>query len=229
MGEAAGTAHRAQAIFMECGPLMASLPANYNTNYQNKLTQAQALAKMAEDKAKNVFFEPIMAAAKVPMPDCKNFVKFDDSIKIEFGKIPVMNETLRHVIPPQVRSMQKEFNNLTQNLIDQHFITQDKLDQEEKVFLGQFKLPMAYHELTATGDIPESYATKIAEFQKKGAISNFQSALENVGSFRGNCDQMLQETEAILLEEENFDKGMREAYKEQWCVLASPGLNQPYR
>jgi hypothetical protein len=60
---------------------------------------------MAEDKAKNVFFEPIMAASKVPMPDCKNFVKFDEGIKIEFGKTPVMNETLRHVIPPQVRSM----------------------------------------------------------------------------------------------------------------------------
>jgi hypothetical protein len=37
---------------------------------------------MAEDKAKNVFFEPIMAASKVPMPDCKNFVKFDEGIKI---------------------------------------------------------------------------------------------------------------------------------------------------
>ena len=105
----------------------------------------------------------------------------------------------------------------------------DKLDQEEKVFLGQYKLPTAYHELTASGDIPESYATKISEFQKKGAISNFTSALENIGAIRQNCEQMLADTEAILQEEENFDKGMRDAYKEQWCVLASPGLNQPYQ
>lgn len=123
MGEAAGTAHRAMEIFAECGPLMSKIPPNYNTNYQNKLKQSQDLAKMAEDKSKNVFFEPIMPANKVPMPDCKNFVKFDDSIKVEFGKTPVMNETLRHVIPPQVRSMQKEFHNVIQNLIDQHYKT----------------------------------------------------------------------------------------------------------
>lgn len=38
---------------------------------------------MAEDKAKSVFFEAIVPADKVPMPDCKNFVKFIDEMEKE--------------------------------------------------------------------------------------------------------------------------------------------------
>ena len=34
------------------------------------------------------------------MPDSKNYVKLDSSIKEELDKIPIMNETLRYIIPP---------------------------------------------------------------------------------------------------------------------------------
>ena len=40
---------------------------------------------------------------------------------------------------------------------------------------------------------------------------------------------MLNECEKILEEEEQFDKGMREAYGTAWNVLDSAGLNQPYK
>lgn len=55
---------------------------------------------MATDKAKNVFFEQIPVPEKIPIPDSKNFVKFDDSLKENFTKVPVINEILRHLIPP---------------------------------------------------------------------------------------------------------------------------------
>lgn len=55
---------------------------------------------MATDKAKTVFFEQVTPFDKIKMPDSKNFVKFDDSCKAELDKIPMMNETLRHVVPP---------------------------------------------------------------------------------------------------------------------------------
>jgi len=55
---------------------------------------------MAEDKAKNVFFEIIVSHEKIQIPDCKNFVKFDPSIRDELEKVPIMNETLRYIIPP---------------------------------------------------------------------------------------------------------------------------------
>jgi hypothetical protein len=58
------------------------------------------MKNMAEDKAKNVFFEIIVSHEKIQIPDCKNFVKFDPSIRDELEKVPIMNETLRYIIPP---------------------------------------------------------------------------------------------------------------------------------
>jgi hypothetical protein len=40
---------------------------------------------------------------------------------------------------------------------------------------------------------------------------------------------MINDCEKILNEEEQFDKGMREAYGAQWNILDSKGLNQPYK
>ena len=48
------------------------------------------------------------------MPDKKNFVKFDDSSKGDLEKTPILNETLRHVIPPEVRNMQAELKKVIQ-------------------------------------------------------------------------------------------------------------------
>jgi hypothetical protein len=70
------------------------------------------MKNMAEDKAKNVFFEIIVSYEKIQIPDSKNFVKFDASIKDELDKVPIMNETLRYIIPPQVRKMQAEFKQM---------------------------------------------------------------------------------------------------------------------
>jgi len=64
---------------------------------------------MAVDKAKTVFFEKVTDFKDVRIPDAKNFVKFDPTIGDELIKVPVMNETLRYIIPPQVRKMQAEF------------------------------------------------------------------------------------------------------------------------
>lgn len=42
------------------------------------------------------------------MPDQKNFVKFVDC-SAELDEVPMLNEILRHIVPPQVRKMQAEF------------------------------------------------------------------------------------------------------------------------
>ena len=92
--------------------------------------------KMATDKAKTVFFETVTAFNKIQMPDSKNFVKFDGTISASLDEVPILNETLRHVVPPQVRKMQAELNQQLQNLIDQQFKNVEKQEQEQKVFLG---------------------------------------------------------------------------------------------
>lgn len=109
MGEAAGTCNHAEKLFLSIKPIISNIPASYGENYNKKLANAQKMAATATDKAKNVFFEPIPDHSKIPIPDSKNFVKFDDSGKEPLTHIPIMNETLRHIIPPEVRSMQTEF------------------------------------------------------------------------------------------------------------------------
>ena len=120
MGIAAGTAIQARKLFEQCQDTVNLIGPTYSENYQNKLKQAASLEKMALDKAKTVFFEAVPAPEKIPMPDQKNFVKFEEKeCKAELEAIPVMNETHRHIVPPQVRTMQTEFKTHVQNLIDQ--------------------------------------------------------------------------------------------------------------
>lgn len=59
-----------------------------------------------------MFFEKVEDFKKIDMPDKKNFVKFDDSGKGDLEKTPILNETLRHVVPPEVRNMQAELKKL---------------------------------------------------------------------------------------------------------------------
>jgi hypothetical protein len=62
------------------------------------------------------------------MPDRRNYVKFDDSVKPALEIIPIMSETLRHIIPPEVRSMQSELKMQIQNTLDQNFKTLEKAE-----------------------------------------------------------------------------------------------------
>jgi len=105
----------AAELFSKMRPGMQAIPLEYMDNYKKKCEQADNMSKMASDKAKNVFFEAIPDHNKIKIPDTKNFVKFDDACKDELSKVPVMNETLRHVVPPEVRSMQADFKTQMQN------------------------------------------------------------------------------------------------------------------
>jgi len=79
------------------------------------------MSALAVDKAKNVFFEKIPDFTQIKMPDQKNFVKFDPSAEEPLKIEPSMKETLRHVVPPQVRKMQAEVKTLLQNMVDQQY------------------------------------------------------------------------------------------------------------
>lgn len=193
MGVAAATINRACQIFSQCG--VKNIPQSYSTNWKNKLAQAQKLAAESEDKAKKVFFEKMPDYKDVPMPDSKNFVKYDESAKELLDAVPHMNEILRHVIPPNVRKMQAELKECLQNVIDQEFRNIDQQEQQERVFLGQYNLPNSFHELTASDGLPEAYTEKVNHFQKKGGITNFTNAFQSINGLRQNCEMMLQACE----------------------------------
>lgn len=138
MGVAAGTANHAAALFAKMEGIVKTIPPDYGDNYAKKREQANNMATMATDKAKKVFFEAIPEHRSIKIPDQKNFVKFDASIQDELTKVPMMNEILRHVIPPQVRQMQGEFKTQIQNMVDQQYKSLEKADLEQRSFLGQF-------------------------------------------------------------------------------------------
>lgn len=121
MGEAAGTLNHAHNLFMSMGSVIAAIPIDYKDNYSKKLANSEQMAQKAAQLCKDVFFEKVPEFKSIVMPDRKNFVKLDDSEKADLEKIPIMNETLRHIIPPEVRSMQSEIKTQVQNTIDQNF------------------------------------------------------------------------------------------------------------
>ena len=90
-------------------------------------------------------------------------------------------------------------------------------------------LPQSYYELTASTGIPDNYWAKIEEFQKKGALNNFNGIIEGLSSFRDNCSAMIQEAEKCLNEEEQNDNINRQQFGAQWTILPSNSMNQPYR
>ena len=138
MGIAAGTLQHAYKLFASMQQIISKIPADYGTNYNNKLANAKLMQEKSVDLAKNVTFDKIPEFSKIEMPDQKNFVKFDDSSKGDLEKVPVMAETLRHIIPPEVRAMQSELKTQIQNTLDQNFKAHEKHDQEQRAFLGQY-------------------------------------------------------------------------------------------
>jgi hypothetical protein len=60
--------------------------------------------------------------------------------------------------------------------------------------LGQYQLPQSFYELTSSSAIPDSYLNRIIEFQKKGAIQNFDGIISAVAGLRENCVMMIKDT-----------------------------------
>jgi hypothetical protein len=196
MGVAVGTAQQAQECLKKCEPFIGRIPAEYKKNFDDKLKQSQDLYKMAHKKNQEVYFEPVPPLSQIPIPDAKNFVKLDSDLAPKFLEDVEMSNTLRYVIPPAVRKMQAEFRQQVQNQIDQQYKEVDKEETNQRVFMGQYQLPQSYHEVASVQEIPESYASKIMEFQKKGAITNFKNSIEAL-------DQMYKECMATILETKN--------------------------
>jgi len=84
-----------------------------------------------------------------------------------------LDERLRHLVPPQVRSLIDELKNILQGVITEEFNKIQKCEEQQVQFLRQFNLPDALFSLTAGDEVPASVWAKIEEFQKKGSGQNF--------------------------------------------------------
>lgn len=73
------------------------------------------------------------------------------------------------------------------------------------------------------------YWEKIAEFQKKGAIANFQNSINGMNGFKVQAEGMLAQIEGKLQKEEQEDANLRATFGAQWPLPQSSAINQPYK
>ena len=230
MGIAAGTLKHSNDMYKSMAPLLNTIDSSYRGNYEKKKEQSEKMYLQAEEKAKSVFFEKIEDFKKIDMPDRKNFVKFDDSSKGDLEKTPILNETLRHVIPPEVRNMQAELKKVIQEgIIDKLGKQIEEEAKAQTTFFNGYSLPQSYYELTSGEEIPPSYQEKINEFQKKGAMTNFTNIMQGIAGLRDNCKLMLQECEKDVKAEEDQDSFLRSTNGPKWTALPSNGMNQAFK
>lgn len=90
-------------------------------------------------------------------------------------------------------------------------------------------MPQSYHDLTNVDDIPAMYWTKIEEFQKKGAIANFQNSINGMAAFKVQAESMIAQCEGKLQKEEQEDANLRATFGTKWPLPQSSAINGPYK
>lgn len=126
--------------FEEARPFVNILGGAYKANFDKKLAEATELAKKAENDNKKIYYEGAVPASECPKPDPQNFVNLT-SIAEELNATPDMDNKLRHLIPPAVKEMQTELNNVLQGIVQGEFSKISKHDDDMNNFLKQYGLP----------------------------------------------------------------------------------------
>jgi len=211
MGLAVGYFKAVIAQLDEAKRVVALVPSNYQDNFNAKYAEIAALRDKALKDNKSIYFERETPVDQIPKPDCQNFVKLEAALENIQAKLPV-EDKLRHIVPPEVRAMQNELKNQLQELINQQYEHEGKVESDLRKFLQGFGLPQALHAITATTEVPQQVWEKIEDFQKKGGLQNVQGMIQGIGAMRHNNQTVMQQMMQTLEEEENLDNQMRQQY-----------------
>lgn len=120
MGEALGQLRICVIKYEEARPFVNLVGGTYKTNFDKKLGEAVALRDKAEQMNKSVYYEAEPAADTIKKPDPQNFVNLV-TMQDEINAIPDLDNRLRHLVPPAVRSMADELRNVLQGTISEEF------------------------------------------------------------------------------------------------------------
>ena len=85
----------------------AALGGAYQSNFNTKLAEAQALLAKAIDENKKIYYESNIPTAELAKPDPQNFVNLTQ-MNDEINVAPELDRKLSHIIPPGVRVLQDE-------------------------------------------------------------------------------------------------------------------------
>ena len=93
-----------------------ALGGAYQSNFNTKAAEAQALLAKAIDENKKIYYEANIPTSELAKPDPQNFVnllQMNDEINVA----PELDDKLRHIVPPAVRVLQDELKGLLQQMI----------------------------------------------------------------------------------------------------------------
>lgn len=149
--------------FNAAKPYVDALGGGYKSNYEAKFAEARGLLAKAIDENKKIYYEPNIPTGEVEKPDPQNFVNLL-TLSDQLNEVNPLDEKLRHIVPPAVRSMQDELKSMLQQIIQTEFTKVAEKDEQMTGFLKQFGLPEVLHSLTASNDVPDSVWSKIEDF-----------------------------------------------------------------
>lgn len=225
MGRVVALLKKTVAELDRAKPVVATIPSNYQDNFNAKYADVCKLRDKALNDNKTIYFERETPQEQLPKPDLQNFVKLEPLLgDILQGKLGI-EEKLRHIVPPQVQAMQLEMKKKLQEVIDAQFAQEQRADAEQKRLLAQYGLPQALHAATSTTEIPPQLWEKIEDFQKKGGHSNVQGMIAGLAGIRDNNFQMIADMNRLLDEEEAQDGQLRQTHGGKWSRMPSNALN----
>ena len=206
----------------------ASVPTTYRQAFMEKFAEAEQAYAAAKKDNEKVYFEREPDAKDLPPIVKKSFVKFI-SIEDEIAKGSKLEESLRHMVPVEVRVMQDEFRNEVNAIINKVMDNSGNVDNEQAAFLVNYNLPQAVQALTCEDELPKEVWTRIEDFQKRGATSVIDNMFTGIEQLANTNTGLIQKIDKDLADEESEDTMLKNQYGDKWNRLPSNSLNAQFK
>jgi len=107
-------------LYGEAQPFAQALGGSYKSNFDAKIIAARELQAKAEHENKSIYYEPQVAIEDLPKPDPQNYVSLE-SCQEDLAKPCDLDNSLRHLVPPEVRAMNDELKAQIAQMIQDEF------------------------------------------------------------------------------------------------------------
>ena len=228
MGQAVGYLKLSLALMNSAKAKSAAVPTTYRQAFMEKFAEAEQAYAAAKKDNEKVYFEREPDAKDLPPIVKKSFVKFI-SIEDEITKGSKLEESLRHMVPVEVRVMQDEFRNEVNAIINKVMDNSGNVDNEQAAFLVNYNLPQAVQALTCEDELPKEVWTRIEDFQKRGATSVIDNMFTGIEQLANTNTGLIQKIDKDLADEESEDTMLKNQYGDKWNRLPSNSLNAQFK
>jgi hypothetical protein len=125
MGRVVGYFKKTAAEFERAKGIVTLIPSSYQDNFNTKYADVVKMRDKAINENKTIYFEKELGFDQITPPAAQNFVKLEPMMESLHLKLPI-EDKLRHIVPPQVRTMQVELKQKLQEVINGQFEHEQK-------------------------------------------------------------------------------------------------------